>query len=85
MANTRISNISFSSQSMTLRKDFGAAAFTPTNVRIHNVDIRQAEYIGAPSNVTYNSASVANPLNAAPELNANTNLSGAIFSNIKLN
>lgn len=85
MTNSRISNISFPLQSIALRADFGAAAFSPTNVRIHNANIKTVEYINPSGSITYTSASVANPLNAAPELNAIPGLSGAIFSNIKLN
>jgi hypothetical protein len=86
IANSRVSNFSFPSQSFTLRKDFvdPNGAFSPTNVRIHNFNVKSVLYVNAP-NITYTSASVANPLNAAPELNANPGLAGAIFSNIKLN
>ena len=87
IANSRISNLSFPSQDITLRKDFTEpnGAFSPTNVRIHNLDLQRVQYVDPPNSFTYTSVNVASPLNAAPELNANPGLSGATFSNIKLN
>lgn len=91
IANSRISNYSFPGQTMTIRRDFSDpnGAFAPTNVRIHNFDIKTVGYFpppfGSPATAYSSTANVADPSNAAPELNAIPGLSGAIFSNIKLN
>jgi hypothetical protein len=91
ISNSRISNISFSEQGLAIRRDFTEpnGAFTPTNVRIHNVDVWGVEYSPpAPgASVVYSSAygTVAgDPANIATVLNSNPGLAGATFSNVKV-
>lgn len=90
ISNSRISNFSFPGQSVTLRQDFADpnGAFSPSNVHIHNFDIKAVEYIPATgTGTTYSiaNANIANPADISNELNAIPGLSGAIFSNMKLN
>lgn len=74
---------------MTIRQDFSTVqypngAFSPTNVRVHNLDIKSVLYIGPTTSVTYNFSTVSNTADISNLLNANAALSGAVFSNIKI-
>lgn len=86
MRDSRISNLSFTDQSMTIRQDFVEpnGAFSPGNVRIHNLNARAVEYFGVGTSRTYSFGTVSNPADISTDLNAVSALAGATFSNIRL-
>ncbi|MBU0621663.1 MAG: hypothetical protein KJ795_07435 [Gammaproteobacteria bacterium] len=88
LTNSRISNLSFPSQHLTLRNDFTDpnGAFLPTNVFISNLDVNKVLYV-APAggvSITYDFQNVNNTNDISSELSANPGLSGVSFSNIKV-
>jgi hypothetical protein len=89
ISNSRISNISIPTQSVTIRQDFvgPSAAFAPTNVRIQNFLVKAIDYIpsgGGGTTFSIANANIANPADISPELSAIGALSGATFSSIGL-
>jgi ribosomal protein L7Ae-like RNA K-turn-binding protein len=88
LTNSRISNLSFPNQNLTLRYDFTDpnGAFLPTNVFISNLEVKKVLYV-APAggtSITYDYQSVNNTNNISSELSANPVLSGVTFTNIKV-
>lgn len=81
MTNSRISNISFPNQNLTLRYDL---AFNPTSVYMSNMQVKKVMYIAAAggTSVTYDYQNVINISNISNELSANSALSGVSFTNI---
>jgi hypothetical protein len=87
-ANSRISNLSFPNQNLTLRYDFTDpnGAFLPTNVFISNLEVKKVLYVApaGSTSITYDYQNVKNTDNISSELSANPVLSGVSFTNIKV-
>ena len=89
ISNSRISNISIPTQSVTLRQDLvgPSAAFSPTNVAIQNFFVKSVQYFpasGGGTTFSIANGNIANPADISPELIATGTLSGATFSSIGL-
>jgi hypothetical protein len=89
VSNSRLSNLSYPQQSITIRGDFTDppfpnAAYVSTNVRLSTLNVKSVLYV-APvggTNRTYNFLSVANPADISPELSANPAFAGTTFTSI---
>jgi hypothetical protein len=86
IANSRVSNLSFPAQSMTIRQDFGGAseAFAPTNVQVRNLSTDKVEYLSPTHPAGSQTLDAAAP-DVSSTLNAIPGLSGATFTAIQLN
>jgi hypothetical protein len=91
-SNSRISNISIPTQSVTFRQDFSpvalpSGAFAPANVYIQNFFVKAVDYLpasGGGTTFSIANANIANPADISPELRATGTMNGAVFSNIGL-
>lgn len=86
IANSRISNLSFPAQSMTIRQDFIDlnGAFAPTNVLVGSLSVDKIEYL-SPTHPAGSQTLDGPAADVAATLNAISGLSGATFTGIQLN
>jgi hypothetical protein len=83
ISNSRISNISLAAQSMTIRQDFTEpnGSFAPSNVYIHNLHIKSVNYLGLGTSRVFRGAGLRS-VDISNELNSNSRLYGAKFTNV---
>ena len=88
IANSRISNMTFTAQTQTVRQDFvdPNGAFTPTNVRVQDFSVGTVvHYPSGGGSTVWNMASCADDNDCSSEMNAVPALSGATFARMRVN
>jgi hypothetical protein len=83
ISNSRISNVSFPTQAVTIRQDFTEpnGSFAPSNVYMNNALVGSVNYLARGTSKLYR-GSTQRPIDISHDLNGNSNLSGAKFSGV---